>query len=174
MLSGWGGDELPVEMTLYTDAYVIRGTLATRQRRLSDVLNLAEAEFLVLSDAVLEAHSGRAERHVAPYAQVNLAAVLFAVASSTVTTLPELRTPKVAETTLISIPPFSITGNIHLLPERDVRDALSELHGRFIPVTDATFWSEALGEARVTAPMVAVNHAQAQILSPYLAAPAAD
>ena len=174
MLSGWGGDELPVEMTLYTDAYVIRGTLATRQRRLSDVLNLADEEFLVLSDAVLQAHGGRPERHVAPHAQVNLAAVLFAVASSTVTALPELRTPKVAETTLISIPPFSITGRIHLLPERDVRDGLSELHGRFIPVTDATYWSDLLGEARVTAPMVAVNHARAQILSPYEEPPAPE
>ncbi len=171
MLSGWGGDELPVEMTLYTDAYVIRGTLSTRQRRLSDVLNMADDEFLVLSAAVLQAHGGRAERHVAPYAQVNLAAVLFAVASDTVIALPELRTPKVAEATLISIPPFSITGRIHLLPERDVRDALRELHGRFIPVTDATFWSDALGEARATAPMVAVNHARAQILSPYAEAP---
>jgi len=166
MLSGWGAEELRVAMTLYTDTFVIRGTLATRHRRLTDVVNLAE-EFLVLEDAQLQAHGGRAERHDSPYAQVNLGAVLFAIASDTVVASPELRTPKVAETTLISIPPFSVTGRIHLLPERDVRAALEELNGRFIPVTDATFWSDLLGEAPTSATMIAVNHARAQILSPY-------
>ncbi len=158
-------------MTLYTDTYVIRGTLTTQQRRLSDVLNMAEDDFLVLSDTVLEALGGRPDRHVAPQAQVNLAAVLFAVATDPVTPLPELRTPKVAETTLVSIPPFSVTGRIHLLPERQVRDALQELQGRFIPVTDATFWSDLLGEPARTVPMLAVNRARAQILSPYEGTP---
>ncbi len=158
-------------MTLYTDSYVIRGTLATFHRRLSDILNLAEDEFLVLSDAVLEPLGGRLDRHTAPQAQVNLAAVLFAIASDSATPLPELRTPKIAESTLISIPPFSVTGNIHLLPERAVREALQELQGRFIPVTDATFWSDVLNESPVTVPMLAVNHARAQILSPYEGSP---
>ncbi len=167
MFSGWGAEQMRVAMTLYTDSYVIRGTLTTHQRRLSDVLNEADDNFLVLSDTTMDALGGRAARHVASHAQVNLAAVLFAVASDSVVALPELTTPKVAETTLISIPPFSVTGQIHLLPERDIVDALQELHGRFLPVTDATFWSEILGEAPVTAPMVAINHARAQILSPY-------
>lgn len=167
MLSGWGGEELRVSMTLYTDAFVIQGTLRTRQRRLSDVLNFADDDFLVLSEVVFEGLGPRGERLTAPNAQVNLGAVLFAVASEGVEPVPELRTPKVPETTLISIPPFSITGRIHLLPGRDVHSALQELHGRFLPVTDASFWSESLGEAARTAPMVAVNHARAQILSPY-------
>lgn len=167
MYSGWGAEQTRVAMTLYTDSYVIRGTLTTQQRRLSDVLNQAENEFLVLSDATMEALGSRAVRHVAPHAQVNLAAVLFAVASDSVVAVPELRTPKVPESTLISIPPFSVTGQIHLLPEREIRDALQELQGRFLPVTEATFWSDILGEAPLTAPMVAVNHARAQILSPY-------
>lgn len=174
MLTGWAGDELRVAMTVYTDAYIVRGALLTRQRRLSDVMNHAENEFLVLSDATFEPFGGRGGRHAAPFAQVNLAAVLFAVASETVAPLPELRTPKVPETTLISIPPFSVTGRIHLLPERDVREALRELHGRFIPVTDATFWSDVSGEAAQHAPMVAVNHARAQILSPYIEAEPTD
>jgi uncharacterized protein DUF6812 len=173
MDSGWGGDENRVEMTLYTDAFVIRGTIATRQRRLSDILNAADEEFLVLSNAELEGLGGRGGRHTAPNAQVNLAAVLFAVTSVPVDPLPELRTPKTPETTLVSIPPFSVVGHIHLLPERNVATALADLQGRFIPVTNATFWSDSLGEARQTVPMVAINHARAQILSPYADAPAA-
>lgn len=167
MLSGWAAEQTIVSMTLYTDSFVIRGSLATRYRRLSDVLNLADEDFLVLSDATMESLGGRAGRHEAPNAQVNLAAVLFAVGGEVVEASPELRTAKVAETTLVSIPPFSVTGRIHLLPERRIEEALRELHGRFLPVTDATYWSDVLGEAPATAPMVAVNHALAQILSPY-------
>ena len=51
-----------------------------------------------------------------------------------------------------------MTGRIHLMPERSLREALAELTGRFLPVTDATYWSDALGEARMTAELVAVNH----------------
>ena len=81
--------------------------------------------------------------------------------------LPELRTPKMPEQAIISIPPFKVTGSIHLLPERSLREALSELHGQFVPVTDAMYWSDTLGEARTTAALVAVNHGLAQILAPH-------
>lgn len=167
MFTGWAGEELSVALTLYTDAYVVRGTCATRQRRLSDIVNQADEEFLVLTDATFERLGRGGVLRRASFAQVNLAAVLFAVADTAVEPIPELRTPKVAETALISIPPFEVTGRIHLLPERDLRMALQELLGRFIPVTDATYGSEILGEPPRTAPMVAVNHARAQILSPY-------
>ena len=60
-----------------------------------------------------------------------------------------------------------MTGRIHMLPERPLSDALGELRGQFIPVTDATHWSDALAEARTTVPMLAVNHARCQILAPH-------
>jgi hypothetical protein len=167
MFGGWVGDEVQVGITLYTDAYFVRGFIGTRQRRLTDMLNLAEQDFLVLADVVFERLGHRHVSRRAPFAQVNLGAVLFAVASTTVEAVPELRTPKVSEPALISIPPFEIVGQIHLLPERDLRVALEELTGRFIPVTDAAFRSEIAGEAPQRATMVAVNHSRAQILSPY-------
>jgi hypothetical protein len=75
----------------------------------------------------------------------------------------------VPELALISIPPFKIIGRIHLLPERDLQVALSELTGAFIPVTDVTYWSDSVGEARTTAEMIAFNHNRAQILAPHTA-----
>ena len=167
MLVGWAGEELRVGLTLYTDAYIVRGSLTTRQRRLSDIVNNADEEFLVLTDVTVERFGGRVSARSAPFAQVNLSAVLFAVAETAVEPVPELRTPKVTETALISIPPFEVTGHIHVLAERDLRQALQELTGRFIPVTDATYGSEAVGEAPRRAPMIAVNRARAQILSPF-------
>ncbi len=156
-----------VALTLYTDAYVVRGTTLTRQRRISDVLNHAEQEFLVVSDVVMDEFGTHSQSIRAEFAQVNLDAVLFAVADTSVTAVPELRTPKIPEMALISVPPFKVTGRIHLLPERDLREALLELTGRFIPVTEATIWSDVVGEARRTAQMVAVNHRRAQILAPF-------
>jgi hypothetical protein len=44
------------------------------------------------------------------------------------------------------------------------RVALSELTERFIPVTDAEFWSDTLSVPRVRAQMLAFNRAQADIL----------
>jgi hypothetical protein len=162
-----GGEPQSVQLTLYTDAHIVRGTHVTRQRRVTDILNTAEHAFVVLSDVTLDEFGSTGLPTRAEFAQINLASVLFAVADSAIDPVPELRTPKASERALISIPPFQVVGHIHLLPERDLRDALEELVGRFIPVTDAEFWSDRLGEPRIGAPMVAVNHAHAQFLAPY-------
>src|SRR6187431_2491508 len=162
-----GGPPPTVTLSLYTDAFVIRGSVVTRQRRVTDILNQAEDRFLVLSDVTSDEFGSRGETIRAEFAQINLASVLFAVADTPVETPPELRTPKVPEEALISIPPFKVTGQIHLMPEHSLRDALSELTGHFLPVTDATYWSDSLGEARTQAELLAVNHERAQILAPH-------
>lgn len=167
MFDGVGGDPPVVSLTLYTDAFVIKGTILTRRRRITDILNMADDGFVVLSDVTSDEFGTRGETIRAEFAQVNLAAVLFAVGDAQVETPPELRTPKVSEVALISVPPFKVTGNIYLMPGRSLREALSELSGRFVPVTDAAFWSDVLGEARQTAEIVAVNHDRAQILAPH-------
>jgi hypothetical protein len=162
-----GGEPSLVALTLYTDAFVIKGTIRTRQSRISDILNQADEDFLVLADTVVDEYGARGMPVRSEYAQVNLGAVLFAVADTPVEARPDLRTPKVTEMALISIPPFRVSGRVHLMPERDLREALNELTGRFIPVTEATYWSESVGEARATATMLAVNHERAQIFAPH-------
>jgi hypothetical protein len=167
MFDSLGGNFQQVRLTLYTDSFVVRGIIATRQRRVTDMLNLAEDRFLVLSDVTTDEFGTRGESLRAEFAQVNLTSVLFAVVNESVAPAPELRTPKIPEEALISIPPFKVTGHIHLMPERSLRDALSELTGNFLPVTSATFWSDVLDEARQTAELLAVNHERAQILAPH-------
>jgi hypothetical protein len=162
-----GAEPVKVPMTLFTDAFVIKGTVRTRQGRITDLLNNDDEDFIVLEDAVVDEFGSRSQAVRSEFAQVNLHAVLFAVADTTVEPRPDLRTPKVSEQALISIPPFRIIGRIHVLPERDLHDALRDLTGRFIPVTEAVFWSDTVGEARTSAPMVAFNHRRAQILAPH-------
>ncbi len=167
MFDGLHSPPPSVALTLYTDAFVIRGSLETRQRRVTDMLNEAEDKFLILADVASDEFGTRGQTIRAEFAQVNLAAVLFAVADDPVPPAPELRTPKVAEEALVSIPPFKVSGRIHLLPERSLRHALSELTGHFLPITEATYWSDVLDEPRATAQLVAVNHERAQIMTPH-------
>lgn len=167
MFTGIGGEERTAAITLVTDSFVVRGTINTRHRRITDMLNTAEHDFLVLEQATFDEFGSTGIAMQADFAQVNLGAVLFGVADEPVEATPELRVPKVSERALISIPPFTITGHIHLMPGRDLHEALDELHGRFIPVTDAAYWSDRVGEARATALIVAVNHNRAQILAPH-------
>jgi hypothetical protein len=154
-------------LTLYTEQLVVRGMVQTRQHRITDVLNVRQEPFLVLEDVILEEYGSADVPLRAEFAQVNLASVLFAVSLTTVETVRELRTPKLAERALVSIPPFRVVGHVHLMPERSLRDSLAELQGAFIPVTDATFWSDRLGEARQTVAYVAVNQSRAQVFAPF-------
>jgi hypothetical protein len=161
------GAERSIPLTLYTDSYVIRGTVRTRQHRITDVLNHAEGDFLVVEGVTVEEFGGRGEIDRADFAQVNLSAVLFAVSDIPVEPTPELRTPKIREQALITVPPFRVTGRIHLLPERNLREALLELTERFIPVTEATYWSERVGEPRTSVTVVSANRERAHILAPH-------
>jgi hypothetical protein len=156
-----------VQLVLYTDAFVVRGSIMTRQRRITDILNQAEDRFLVLADVSTDEFGARGESMRAEFAQVNLASVLFAVANDVVEPSPELRTPKAPEEAIISVPPFKVSGFIHLMPERSLREALTELTGHFLPVTDAAYWSDTIGEPREVAALLAVNHERAQILAPH-------
>lgn len=159
---------VPAELTLYTDALVITGSVRTRQRRITDILNHADDPFLILENVTVETLGARGLPARSEFAQVNLESVLFAVADIPIEPSPELRTPKIQEEAFVSVPPFTVIGTIHLLPSGgSLREALTELTGSFLPVTDATFWSDSAGEARQTALLVAVNHRRAQILAPH-------
>jgi hypothetical protein len=62
----------------------IRGSIRSRQGRISDILNQADEDFLVLTDTVVDEYGARGTAVKSEYAQVNLGAVLFAVADTTV------------------------------------------------------------------------------------------
>jgi hypothetical protein len=156
------------ELTLYTDALITRGVVRTRQHRVTDILNFADDPFLILEEVTVDEYGGRGQPIRSEFAQVNLDTVLFAVANTPVQAIPELRTPKATERAIISVPPFRVTGTIHLMPTGgNLRASLSELADRFLPVTDAVYWSDTVGEARQTALVLAINHRRAQIMAPH-------
>ena len=160
-----------IQLTLYTDALVIRGYTLAAATRVTDILNRVQDPFLVLEEVTVEEFGERGQPIRAAFAQTNLEAVLFAVIAQRVNTVPPpgLRMVKQPELAIISVPPFRITGTIHLLPsDGDLRAGLATLTGRFIPVTGATYWSERVGEARQPSDVLAVNRHRAQILAPHV------
>ncbi len=159
--------ETGIRLAMFTDAFVIRGLLRSRHERLTDVLNEAEHAFVVLTDVLMDEYGSRSLAARAEYAQVNLSSVLFAVADEASAPDAEHDAGRSSETAMVSIPPFRIVGRVELLPERNMRDALGEMTGRFVSVLDAAYWSETVGEARTTARVVVFNHARAQILAPH-------
>ena len=167
MDDAFGGATRAIHLTLFTDAYTVRGRLDTGHRRLTEALNEATDGFIVLTDVTFDEFRSAANLIRAEYAQINLASVLFLTSEEEIPPDAALAVPRVSEEALISIPPFKIVGRIHLEPDRGLRAGLSELRGRFVPVTQATHWSDALAEARTTVPYLAVNHARSQILAPH-------
>lgn len=174
MVSGsapWPNDPVapvaPMHLTLATESSFIRGELLTRQRRMSDVLNDADHPFILLRHVEMIDIRSSGRTVEAAHAQVNLDAVLFAVTSVPVSAPPELATPKAPQNAFITIPPYTIVGAIHLTAGDDLHEGLGKLVGRFLPVTDAAYWSEPLGVDRTEALMVAVNQARALILAPF-------
>jgi len=157
----------PMHLMLVTDTSIVRGHMLTRRHRLSDMLNDTEHPFLVLHEVEMIDVVAPGRTVQAAYAQVNLDAVLFAVTSVPVARSPELTTPKAPQRAFITVPPYVVVGRIHLQAGGDLHQGLGKLVGRFLPVTDAVYWSDALGVDRTEALMVAVNHARAQILVPF-------
>jgi hypothetical protein len=74
VLAGFGIDARAAAITLITDAFVVRGTIQTRHRRITDMLNSAEHEFLVLTDAMFVEFGSAGQAIQADFAQVNLGA----------------------------------------------------------------------------------------------------
>jgi hypothetical protein len=164
--AGWIAAQPPRPLTLFTDRFVIHATFKSHERRLSDSLNVPGEPFLVVEDARFEELGTRTVLEEAPFAQINLSTVLFAVAHEPAPAVPEMRRLKVTQKALVILPPFRIAGQLHLLPDRDLHRQLGELTGRFVPMTGCQFWAEAEGP-RTTVSMVAFNHSRAQILAPY-------
>ena len=157
-----------IELTLYTDALIAHGAVLTAQRRVSDILNQSETPYLVLESVTVTDHSGRVQPIAADVAQINLDAVLFAAVDEPAESAPGLRTAKIKRVAIISIPPYRVTGTLHLLAgSTNLREALVDLKGRFLPVTDASFEAPSVGVAAHRALMLAVNHQRAQILANY-------
>ena len=88
----------PLEMTLYTDSFIIRGTIQTRYKRVTDVLSDPEHHFLVLTDAMVDEYGSRELATGPSLPRSTWPPSCSPSRTSTSSPTPELRTIKVPET----------------------------------------------------------------------------
>jgi hypothetical protein len=164
----------PMRLTLVTESSIVRGTSVTWRRRMTDLLNEGDHAFILLEDVEMEDIAGSDPPVRASHAQVNLDAVLFVLSPHPVHSSPDFHVRKSQERAYISLPPYVIVGRVHLHGGEGLRDGLDMLVGRFIPVTDAAYWSVAEGVERTSVEMLAINRLRAQILLPFEESSAGD
>jgi hypothetical protein len=153
--------EMP--LTLATDRLVIQGTVLTRVRQLTDLLNEPDATHVVLQDTTFMDVGSRQVVANAAVAQVQLSDVLFVHSSGPVESASSQRMPKQPVKATLLLPPFTVEGQIYLPYEAELRIALAAFEDRFILVTSAKYWAYSVAEPPNYVELLAVNHARAHI-----------
>jgi len=130
---------MPLEV--YLQAAVVRGVLETNQSRLSSHLILREGdEVFFLRAASLERLDGRvvaagSDEYLIYMQEIFLIADLSPQSDHSVS--EHLFVKKESSKALLSVGPYWLQGNIHILPGGALHELL-QARARFIPVTEAT------------------------------------
>lgn len=154
-----------VQVDVYTAAYRVSGTVRTRFSRVAEILNQLSDAHLVVEQATISEYADPSGTLGAPSALVPTDEVLVMLAPSLDGAgSSEMRIQKRAVRAMLAIPPFRVTGSIHVAMGSRTVDGLLNLPDRFVPMTDATLASGAHPELTRTAPVVALRRDRAHVL----------
>ena len=132
-----GAAPTAVEVDLYTDTYRVSGSVATRFSRVGDIVNQAPAAHLVIERATVSEYGAPTATIAAPQVLVSVDEVLFIVMrSGEATSNPEMRIPKRGVMAQLAVPPFRLTGRIHISLGSRPTDGLLNAVDRFLPMTE--------------------------------------
>ncbi len=153
-------------LTVVTPNLIIQGSLRTRLRRLTDVMNEPDLDHLVLFDATfLEVGSRRVVAN-SSVSQIQLADMLFVHTSRPTESGDEMRTAKQPTRAILLAPPFTIEGQIHLPMEEELGQAVDSLGERFVALTSAKYWAYGVAESPNQVDLLVVNRARAHVAIP--------
>lgn len=131
-------DAVPVEV--YTPAYRVSGTTRTRFQRVADILNQLPTSHLVLDDATIT-------EYAAPSAPIGAGQVLVAVERIVLMVTrgdgpggarADMRIPKRAVRADLLVPPFRVSGAVHVPHGSRPVDGLLNAADRFLAMTNVT------------------------------------
>ena len=162
--SGGIGAVASVSVEIYTTAYRVSGRIETRFSRITEILNQQSGGHLTVHDATLSEHADPTATVGAPSALVTVDEIVLMVATDLTGASNEMRIPKRPVRAQLAIPPFRITGTIHVAMGSRPVDGL--LHGldQFIAMTDATLSSGIHPQLARTAPVIALRRGRAHVL----------
>jgi hypothetical protein len=151
--------ELP--LTVATPTMIVQGSVTTRVKRLTDILNEPDLTQLVLQDARFIELGSRQIIAKGESVHIPLGEILFVHSSSPTEGNAAMKMPKQPVEATLLLPPFMIEGTIYLAYESELRIALSAHMDRFMAVTNARYW--AYGSPESSVDLLAVQHAKANI-----------
>jgi hypothetical protein len=154
-----------VGIDLYTDSYRVSGKTASRFGRVADILNLASSTHLVVDEATISEFADPSATISAKQCLVLIDEVLMLIAADTEGEgRPEMRIEKRAVRAQVAVPPFRITGSIHVSQGSRPVDGILNARDRYLPVTEATIACGPHPELGRTAAVVAIRRERAQII----------
>jgi hypothetical protein len=154
-----------VPVDVYTANYRVSGQMATRFSRVADILNQQTSSHLVIEQATVSEYADPSATLGALQILVTLDDVLFVMAGSTDPgARPDMRIPKRAIRAQLALPPFRLTGMVHVPQGSRPMDGILNASDRFMAMTEVTVVSGAHPELGRTAEAVALQRRLAQLI----------
>jgi hypothetical protein len=154
-----------VPIDVYTAAYRISGQMATRFTRVADIVNQQTSSHLVIEQATVSEYADPTATLGALQVLVTLDDVLFVMADATDPgARPDMRIPKRAIRAQLALPPFRLTGLVHVPQGSRPMDGILNASDRFMAMTEVTIMSGAHPELGRTAEAVALQRRLAQLI----------
>jgi hypothetical protein len=154
-----------VSVDVYTAAYRVSGRMATRFSRVADIVNQHTSSHLVVEQATVSEFADPAATLGALQVLVTVDEVLFVIAGSTdPAARPDMRIPKRAVRAQFAMPPFRLTGAVHVPQGSRPMDGILNASDRFMAMTEVTVVSGAHPELGRTAEAVAIQRRLAHLI----------
>jgi hypothetical protein len=154
-----------VSVDAYTADYRVSGTIRTRFARVADIVNQLTSTHLVVEGATISEHAASGQTLTAQQAMVALDELLFVIAAlPDPESRPEMRIPKRAVRAQLALPPFRLSGMVHVPHGSRPVDGLVNNTDRFLPMTDVAITCAAHPEMARNAPVIALQRSKAQLI----------
>jgi hypothetical protein len=154
-----------VAIDVYTDAYRVSGKTASRFSRVGDIVNQASAGHLLIEEATISEYADPTATISALQVLVKLDEALLVIAGGAdAVARPEMRIPKRAVRAQIGLPPFRVTGLIHVPQGSRPADGVLNASDRYLPMTEVTIACGPHPELGRTAAAVAFQRARAHLI----------
>jgi len=158
------GDAASVSVDVYTAAYRVSGSIETRFSRITEILNQLTGAHLEVKRATISEYDDASATIAATSALVLVEEILLMVAGELTGASGEMRVPKRPVRAQLAIPPFRITGTVHIPMGSRPVDGLLLGSDQFMAMTDATITSGSHAELERTAPVLALRRRRAHVL----------
>jgi hypothetical protein len=170
-MTDWGSDAFAqtetrqAEVDVYTAAYRVSGRMTTRFSRVADMVNQVTSTHLLIEQATISEYADPTATLGALQALVALDEVLFVVGGEKeATARPEMRIPKRPVRAQLGLPPFRITGSVHIPQGSRPVDGLLNASDRFLAMTEVTVVCGAHAELGRTAQAVAIQRRRSHMI----------